>query len=385
MSSYLSSLARVVVVGVGLGIVAGCPRTPPSVPPIDTAAAPSQPTVAVLVEGHAFASAAARDAIAALFQERTGRPVRLFTTEPSQPVVLQSVAKRALRKGDGYDWREPACRRRVRPLLPVIAAGADVVFRVRLDAVTTTRPATNTDRTELGDGVSRMLAAVGIDGRGHVIETRLDGTVERTSFPGVATTHRKPVRWTGRRLGTDDAVAGADVRAAVGAAMALLPKAPEPRLDALARDLVAKGCPFLAYAVSDSPALGTDARRRIETAALAAMRRPVVAEERKETAEVAEPADAAAPAPGYSCSKLCSLHMVELCNGNRTLWSRHGSRWESTRCGERRPEPFLEECYRMQWQSGTYERACVRPCEETPEGHARLQGMLQHSGCLRGG
>jgi hypothetical protein len=75
--------------------------------------------------------------------------------------------------------------------------------------------------------------------------------------------------------------------------------------------------------------------------------------------------------------------MVELCNNDRTLWSQHGSRWESTRCGLRRSETFLEDCYRMQWLSGTYEQSCIRPCEESADGRTRLLAVLRRSGCLR--
>ena len=41
--------------------------------------------------------------------------------------------------------------------------------------------------------------------------------------------------------------------------------------------------------------------------------------------------------PAYTCTALCTLHMVELCNNDRTLWAQHGSHWESTRCGLRAP------------------------------------------------
>jgi len=89
--------------------------------------------------------------------------------------------------------------------------------------------------------------------------------------------------------------------------------------------------------------------------------------------------------PSYSCSTLCTLHMVELCNNDRTLWTQHGTRFESTRCGSRRSEVFLEECYRMQWLSGTYQESCIKPCEETAEGRPRLLAMLRRSGCLHAG
>jgi hypothetical protein len=77
--------------------------------------------------------------------------------------------------------------------------------------------------------------------------------------------------------------------------------------------------------------------------------------------------------------------MVELCNNDRALWTQHGSRYENTRCGLRRSEAFLEDCYRMQWLSGTYEQSCVRPCQENADGRSRLLAVLRRSGCLRAG
>ena len=61
------------------------------------------------------------------------------------------------------------------------------------------------------------------------------------------------------------------------------------------------------------------------------------------------------------------------------------TRFETTRCGTRRSEAFLEDCYRMQWLSGSYEQSCIQPCENSPEGRTRLVSMLRRSGCLRTG
>jgi hypothetical protein len=76
--------------------------------------------------------------------------------------------------------------------------------------------------------------------------------------------------------------------------------------------------------------------------------------------------------------------MVELCNNDRALWIENRARWEATPCGTRRTDAFLEKCYRQQWQSGTFEEACVTPCEATPEGRDRLQSILRQAGCLPG-
>jgi hypothetical protein len=77
--------------------------------------------------------------------------------------------------------------------------------------------------------------------------------------------------------------------------------------------------------------------------------------------------------------------MVELCNNDHALWTQNGTTWESTRCGTRRAESFLESCYRTHWLDGTYERACLQPCEGSSEGRDRLLQLLQRAGCLRAG
>jgi hypothetical protein len=382
-----------------LALAAGC-QVVPTRPSADDSESPAHGGVALIVDGQAFEATEVRDAIAALVGERTGRPVRLLASEPTADAILQPVAKRTTRERGRYDWREPACAKRARPLLPALAAGADAVYRMRLAAKAVARPATDGDRTTLGDGVvARLLAAIGLDHADQVVETSVDGTVERTTFAGSPSTVRQAVHWKGQRLAASDALSPLDVRAAATAALDRMPVALAPRFDALAHSLVANGCPFLAYAVTTTLVVDPTAQRKLQGAALAAMRRSTAAPARPdETADAPGPEEPAASAPErveptataeavptYSCSDLCSLHMVELCNGDRTLWSQHGARWENTRCGVRRAEPFLEECYHMQWLSGTYERACVRPCEDAAEGRARLQAMLRRAGCLRSG
>src|SRR5207237_8837680 len=72
---------------------------------------------------------------------------------------------------------------------------------------------------------------------------------------------------------------------------------------------------------------------------------------------------APAPEQPYSCSTLCGMHMIELCNRDKVLWDSHGRRWEPTACGTMREEAFLKECYRQQWLGGAFHDACVVPCE----------------------
>jgi hypothetical protein len=75
--------------------------------------------------------------------------------------------------------------------------------------------------------------------------------------------------------------------------------------------------------------------------------------------------------------------MVEICNQDKALWEAHRIPWQPTTCGSRRGEDFLKECYQWQWLSGSYQDSCLGPCEATPEGRARLLGILQAGGCLR--
>jgi hypothetical protein len=80
---------------------------------------------------------------------------------------------------------------------------------------------------------------------------------------------------------------------------------------------------------------------------------------------------------------MCEIHMVELCNNDRDLWSRNQQLWQSTPCGQRRSEEFLRDCYQRQWLSGTFDEACMAPCERSGDGRARLLHMLQSGGCTR--
>jgi hypothetical protein len=155
-----------------------------------------------------------------------------------------------------------------------------------------------------------------------------------------------------------------------------MPAVPAAKWESLARGFVTGGCPVLGATVG-ATFLDGAAERRIRTAAVAALG-PTARPEPTETVE-ATPTPAPEPAPEvatkpadptYSCATLCTMHMVELCNNDRALWTQNGARWENTRCGDARSEEFLAACYRMQWLSGTYEQSCMQPCETGDDGRA---------------
>ncbi len=371
--------------------------------PVDRAE-PARPGVAVVLRGSAFDRASARDDVVQLVHEVTSRPAHAIAEDPSMDGILERAAARldkSVARAARADARDPACRKKGRTVATAVAEHAEMLLRVHLDAIVTSHDATDEERAELAPkaGVDGMLSAMGLDGKVMVYETSLEGTIERTTFPGTTTAVKQRVRWSGRRLGPRDDAGPAGMREAVARALAAMPPAAPPRWDAVARSLVTTGCPVLGTAVAETFLDDDAARRRIRAAATGALGPMAKREEpTPPPTDVAAapivvdppppptPAPApSAPEPAYSCPSLCTLHMVELCNNDRTLWTEHGSRFESTRCGIRRSEAFLEDCYRMQWLSGTYEQSCIQPCENSPEGRTRLVAMLRRSGCLRTG
>ena len=378
MGARRSLLAGTVVVWVG------CTPAPAPVDP--SAAAPEPPGVVVVVRGSAFAAPAARDEAASVAHEQTGRPVRTIGDEPPVDRVIQQSGTRTERtvaRAARAEARNGGCQKKGRPFATALAERADTIVRVRLDAKTTARPATDAERKELAASrLAGVLSSVGL-GDDTVYETKLDGTVERTTFPGSPTTARQRVRWSGRRLGSKDAPPPPSVREAMTKALAAMPAPTPARWDQIARTLVSGGCPVLGAAVADTFLEDGAPKRRIRAAAVAALGpTPPGTTPGAET-----PAPDPEPAPTEivsSCSSLCTLHMVELCNNDRALWTQNGARWENTRCGVRRSEGFLENCYRMQWLSGTYEQSCIHPCERGDDGRARLLAMLRRAGCVRG-
>ena len=374
---------------------AGCTPTPAPVAP--SAGTPTPPGVVLVLEGSAFDTEAAREQAAHLAREHCGRSARAVAAEPPVEKVIQAAGarlERSVARAARAESRDGNCRKKGRALATAVAERADTILRIRLDAKTTSQPATDADRKALGGtaGLAGVLSAVGL-GDDTVYETKLDGTIERTTFPGSTATARQRVRWSGRRLGDKDVAPPASVGEALAQALSAMPAATAARWEPIARGLVSGGCPVLGSAVADTFLDDRAAKRRIRAAALNALAPPTSPASAPPVETTTTPSDiatpevtpepATTPEPAYSCTTLCTLHMVELCNNDRSLWTRNGARWENTRCGLRRSESFLENCYRMQWLSGTYEQSCVQPCERADDGRTRLMTMLRRSGCIR--
>jgi hypothetical protein len=263
---------------VAVAALAGCLKLPEPAAPDHTAEL--QPAIALLADGTAFDAPGARERLVALLSESTGRPVRILTTDPPAEAVLKPIAKPQRSELGHYPWREPRCTKKARPMLTAIAARAEAIYRVRLNATVTTREATDDDRVKLAhtDGAHHLLGAVGIGRPDTVFETRLEGTIERTTFPGVATVQRQRVHVDDRRLGRASEPPPIDLRTAVGGALAAMPPAAAPKWDGVARWLSSKGCPFAAFAVSDTLVSDAAQQRRLKTAAMFAMQRQATAE-----------------------------------------------------------------------------------------------------------
>jgi hypothetical protein len=296
-----------------------------------------------------------------------------------------------------YDAREPQCAAHA-DVLVALASNTDAVYRVRLDATASTRPASAADLTSPAAqprGVGRVLSALRRDAPHTVREESVAGSVALSSFAGDA--NPPAVRIDRRAVGFIPGAPQAPLDAAAIARQALrkLPAPPAPQWEAHARRLVGVGCPLLAMAVAEARLGSGRTFRSVQSASVEAMRRsaglraartpvrdsPTSGVSREPSVPEPELTPAEPDGP-LACSDLCGMHMVELCNNDRALWIEHRTRWEATPCGTRRNDPFLEECYRQQWLSGIFEVSCVTPCETSAEGRERLESMLRRAGCL---
>jgi hypothetical protein len=340
--------------------------------------APPDDAVALVLEGSAFRRAGVKEKVVDAVAQTTGRRVVIvpgFSTamNPTRERLAAELGKRD-RAVASYDWKEPRCEA---DALTVSALDANVTggYRVALDYVSRTK----TVGPKKGKGGGKA------EKRRTVLEEKLAGSLTMSVF----TEDRSPKPIQLARTATQPSVHGAasriDVATAVREALEKLPPLGEPQWGAFATRLVSSRCPLLAVAVAESH-LKKEPRQQITTAALAAMKRqergapPARRVSRREGASPKKKG----PQPGeaYSCNDLCALHMVELCNNDKVLWTYYRRTWETTPCGTKRKDAFLAECYEQQWMSGTYQESCVTPCETDPEGRGRLLDILESAGCI---
>src|SRR5262249_16664438 len=155
-------------------------------------------------------------------------------------VVESGAAKleAPIAKAARAEARGDRCKAKGRSPATAIAERSDVILRIKLDAHTTARPATDADRKQLGgSGFGATLSAAGL-GDDPVYETKLDGTVERVTFPGTVATAKQRVKWTGRRLGRKDIVPPPTVAEALGEALDAMPAPSAAKWESLARGFV---------------------------------------------------------------------------------------------------------------------------------------------------
>jgi len=363
--------------------------------------------VALLMEGSALTAAPVRERTALAVECALGRAVQVVERlspkeQDTKPLVTRISADRSLAR---YEWREPQCASE-RTLLFAVTRGIDAIYHANVHYSVRERPATDAEWEDfqgLRSGFRR------IHERPTVREELLTGTVSRQGF--VLTDATKQASLYRRRVTLVSDTKRIDAAAAIADTVRELGSVPAPEWNELSERLLKRGCPFLAWAVADVH-LTAGARDSVQAAAVAGMRadlgrrvarkagtvrelrKPIAAARApaEEPAEepVDEPADEPAPpaevaaAPAVSCATLCEMHMIEICNSDKVLWSAHRARWEPTRCGTRREEPFLAQCYREQWDTGTFETSCVQPCEASDAGRTRLMAILQEAGCVAG-
>jgi len=360
--------------------------------------------VALHMDGSALTAAAARERTARAVEATLGRPVQVVDArstkdDGTRELFARLASDRSLAR---YEWREPQCASE-RAVVLGVTRGIEAIYHPVVGYSVRERPATD---AEWDDFQGLRYGFRRIRERPTVREELLSGTVTRYAVaPKDAAKQASLYR---RRVMLVDDTQRIDVAAAVADTVRELGAVPIPEWDAVARRLLERGCPFLAWAVADTQ-LVPAARGPVQTAAVTAMRASLgrrVARQRgngaagHKAAPAREPDDAIAaapapsenaddappptPEPAVSCAMLCEMHMIEICNSDKVLWSAHRARWEPTPCGTRREEPFLAQCYREQWDTGTFETSCVQPCEASDAGRTRLMAILQEAGCVAG-
>jgi hypothetical protein len=237
--------------------------------PEPTATSPERPGVALLLRGSAFETASAREDARRLVGEVTARTVQEIGEEPAVDRVAKEAAGRfdaSVARAARADARDSSCRKRARSIATAVSERAEVIVRIQLASRTTTRPATEAEREDLGrrPGIAGMLGRAG----DTLHETVLEGYVERTTFPGATATVRRQIRWRDRRLGTPIEAPAPRVGDALAPAFEELPAPASARWDAVARALVTGGCPVLGDAVAQTFIADEPTKRRIHAAAL---------------------------------------------------------------------------------------------------------------------
>ena len=343
--------------------------------------------VGLVAEGSAFERASVRDAVVRDLEQATGRHVVVLAglvgrEDPDASAFLARVRKAepALRRGE---WREPHCRDEA-AVLTALVRHVDAIYRVTVDRSERMRPLAPGEASSHGRVAGAVLGALRLAAPDSVREESVTGTVVVSTFGAARAVRGVPVSRTLVSIEPTVLTRRLDAAAVIGEKLRALPPPPAPAWDVVAARLIADRCPFLALAVHETQV--APARPDLRRRALAAARPPARRPARATTVPSSVPAaESPAPPPDdrYSCTNLCRMHMVEICNKDRVLWDAHRKRWEPTACGSMREEAFLQDCYRQQWLSGAFHDSCVEPCEQAPEGRDRLLGILQSAGCLR--
>ena len=346
--------------------------------------------VGLVAAGSAVTRSSARDAVARALEEATGRHVVVLDglVGPDDPDAAALVARARNAKANASlrtaEWREPGCRDEA-GVLTALVRHVDAVYRVTVNRSERMRPRADTEASPHGRVAGAVLGTLRLAARGSVREEAVTGTIVITTLGAAGGMRRVPVSRTLVSVEPTVLTARLDVATVVADALRTVPRPPAPAWDAVAARLIADHCPFLALAVHEAQL--APARPDLRRRALAAARPPVRRPSRAAAASASPPApsQAALPPPDdrYSCTNLCRMHMVEICNKDKVLWDTHSKRWEPTPCGSMRDDAFLQDCYRQQWLSGAFHESCVEPCEQAPEGRDRLLGILQTAGCLR--
>jgi hypothetical protein len=201
------------------------------------------------------------------------------------------------------------------------------------------RPRTDAEASPYGR-FAGVLGALRLAEPGTVREESVTGTIVVSTFGAARRVRGMVVSRTLVSIEPTVLTRRLDAAAVVGETLRALPPPPAPAWDAVAARLIAdrwpvprarrargagraRGVPI--FAGARSPRRGRPARRPSRAATVP---------------PPAPSAEAAAPAPDdrFSCTNLCRMHMVEICNKDRVLWDAHRKRWEPTPCGSMRDD-----------------------------------------------